>query len=140
MLGSVVLRYLDGVDDSLVNNIRILLNESLAPDPALSDDSVTTLQLLCQEVGGSFHDRLCTPVFCAAMSVLWMIRALDEAAQRARNSLRNAPRGDAPAKGCAIDPPEFTRNHPHAQVQTVRVSHDNDDEYLDRMNKRQRVL
>ena len=72
MLRSVVLRYLDGVDDSLVNNIRILLNESLAPDPTLSDDSVATLPLLCQEVGGYYHDRLCTPVFCAAMSVLWM--------------------------------------------------------------------
>ena len=51
------------------------------------------------------------------------------------------PRGEMPpSKACAIDPPEFTRNHPHAQLQTVRVSHDNDDEYLDRMNKRQRVL
>ena len=34
--------------------------------------SVTTLRLVCQEVRGSFHDRICTPVFCAAMSVLWM--------------------------------------------------------------------
>ena len=35
----------------------------------------------------------------------FQVRALDEPAQRARNSLRSAPRGDAPAKGRVIDPP-----------------------------------
>ena len=59
MLGSVVLRYLEEVDDSLVNSIRTLLTESFVPDSTLFDDSVTTLRLVCQEVGGSFHDRLC---------------------------------------------------------------------------------
>ena len=42
----------------------------------------------------------------------------------------------SPPKGRVIDPPVLTRDHPHAQVQTVRVSHVNDDDYLDRMNKR----
>ena len=72
MLGKVVLRYLEGVDDPLVDAIRTLLSESLAPGGKLSDGSVATLQLMRQEVGGSFQDRLCTPVFCTAMSVLWM--------------------------------------------------------------------
>ncbi len=72
MLGRVVLRYLEGVDDPLVDDIRTLLNESLVPGGMLSDRSMATLQLMCQEVGGSFQDILCTPVFCTAMSVLWM--------------------------------------------------------------------
>ena len=72
MLGKVVLRYLDDVDDPVVNAIRALLSETLVPGCKLSEGSVTTLQSICQEVGCSFHDRLGTPVFCTAMSVLWM--------------------------------------------------------------------
>ena len=72
-------------------------------------------------------------------TVFFQVRALDDAAQCARNNLRNAPRGNAPLKACTTDPPAFTRKHSHAQVQTVRVSHANDDEYLGRMDKRQRV-
>ena len=72
-------------------------------------------------------------------TVFFQVRALDDAAQCAQNNLRNAPRGNAPLKACTIDPPAFTRKHSHAQVQTVRVSHANDDEYLGRMDKRQRV-
>ena len=37
-----------------------------------STSGVTTLRTLCQEVGCSFHDELCIPVCCTALSVLWM--------------------------------------------------------------------
>ena len=68
-----MVRYVEGVDDPLVNNIRTLLCEGLASDPArLSEGSLSTLLLMCQEVGGTYHDRLRAPVFCAAVAVLWL--------------------------------------------------------------------
>ena len=56
----------------------------------------------------------------------FQVRALEEPATRAQNSLRSAPRGVALPRGRVIDPPVLTRDHPHARVQTVRVSHVND--------------
>ena len=38
----------------------------------LTDSSVTTLQTICQEVGCDFHQGLCIPVCCTAISVLWL--------------------------------------------------------------------
>ena len=99
------------------------------PDTVTKEDIQFAERATLQELSLSIDD-----------TCFFQVRALDEPAQRARNSLRSAPRGDAPAKGRVIDPPEFTRDHPHAQLQTARVSHDNDDEYLDRMNKRPRVF
>ena len=49
-----------------------MLCEGLASDPALSEGSLSTLLLMCQEVGGTYHDRLRAPVFCAAVAVLWL--------------------------------------------------------------------
>ena len=68
MLGKVVLRYLEGVDDPLVNNIRGLLNEGLIPGKVLSERSRATLQEMCQEVGSSFR------IFFALRSLvqLWL--------------------------------------------------------------------
>ena len=68
MLGKVVLRYLEEVDDQVVNAIRDLLRETLGQSQQLTGCSIATLQTICQEVGCSFHQGLCTP----AMSVLWV--------------------------------------------------------------------
>ena len=72
MLGKVVLRYLEEVDDPVVNAIRTLLCEMLGDARQLTLGSVTTLQTICQEVGCDFHQGLCSPVFCTAVAVLWM--------------------------------------------------------------------
>ena len=72
MLGKVVLRYLEEVDDPIVNALRKLLHETLGNARQLTDSSVTTLQTICQEVGCDFHQGLCIPVCCTAISVLWL--------------------------------------------------------------------
>ena len=72
MLGKVILRYLEEVDDPVVKAIRHLLGERLGQTRQLTGGSVTTLQTLCQEVGINFHQGLCSPVFCTAVAVLWM--------------------------------------------------------------------
>ena len=60
MLGKVVLRYLEDVDDPLVNAIRALLRETLGQSRQLTGGSIAALQSICQEVGCGFHQRLCT--------------------------------------------------------------------------------
>ena len=63
---------------------------------------------------------------------------LDPYAEQAIQLLNAAPRRDTAAvvrKGAV---PKHTRNHPHANVQTERVSHANNAEYLERQTKRQR--
>ena len=72
MLGKVVLRYLEEVDDPMVNAIRKLLSETLGQVRQLTHCSVITLQTMCQEVGCDFHQGLCPPVFCTAVSALWL--------------------------------------------------------------------
>ena len=72
MLGKVVLRYLEEVDDPIVNALRKLLPETLGDERQLTESSVATLRAICQEVGCDFHQGLCIPVCCTAISVLWM--------------------------------------------------------------------
>ena len=72
MLGKVVLRYLEEVDGPIVNALRKLLHETLGDERQLTDSSVATLRAICQEVGCDFHEGLCIPVCCTAISVLWM--------------------------------------------------------------------
>ena len=64
----------------------------------------------------------------------FQVRTLEEPANRAQNNLRSALRQVAPLPGRVIDPPVLTRDRPHALVQTVRASHVNDDDHLDRMS------
>ena len=72
LLGKVVLRYLVDVDDPLVKAIRALLIELLDDAHQLTLSGVATLQTICREVGCDFHQRLCSPVFCTAVIVLWL--------------------------------------------------------------------
>ena len=74
MLGKlkVVLRYLADVDDPVVKAIRALLVELLDDARQLTPGCVAKLQTICREVGCDFHQRLCSPVFCTAVVVLWL--------------------------------------------------------------------
>ena len=72
MLGKVVLRYLEDVDDPIVNEIRKMVGETIGSTQPLSQRSVATLRTVCQEVGCAFHEGLCIPVCCTALSVLWL--------------------------------------------------------------------
>ena len=72
MLGKVVLRYLEEVDDPVANAIRTLILDMLSDARQLTLSSVATLQSICQEIGCDLHRKLCFPVFCTAMVVLWL--------------------------------------------------------------------
>ena len=72
MLGEVLLRYLEGMDDPFVNQVKEMLRETVGSNCQCSDNSVATLRTLCQEVGCSYHDGLCVPVCSTAISVLWL--------------------------------------------------------------------
>ena len=72
MLGKVVLRYLEDVDDPIVNELREMIHETVGNMRPLSDKGIATLRTICQEVGCDFHPRLCIPVCCTALSVLWL--------------------------------------------------------------------
>ena len=72
MLGKVVLRYLEEVDDPVANAIWTLILEMLSEARQLTLSSVATLQSICQEIGCGFHRGLCSPVFCTAVVVNWL--------------------------------------------------------------------
>ncbi len=72
MLGSVVVRYLEGTDGSPVDDIWMLLAEGLSSDPKLTGASLSTLKMLSQEVVGVFFERFHAPVLRAALAVLWL--------------------------------------------------------------------
>ena len=72
MLGKVVLRYLEDVDDPIVNELREMVRETIGSTQPFSERSVATLRTVCQEVGCAFHEGLCIPVCCTALSVLWL--------------------------------------------------------------------
>ena len=71
-LGEVVLRYLVDVDDPVVKALRALLLELLGDVCRLTPEGMATLQTICREVGCDFQPRLCSPVFCTAVVVLWL--------------------------------------------------------------------
>ena len=63
---------------------------------------------------------------------------LDPYAEQAIQLLNAAPRRDTAVVVRKGTVPKHTRDHPHANVQTERVSHANNAEYLERQTKRQR--
>ena len=63
---------------------------------------------------------------------------LDPYAEQAIQLLNAAPRRDTAAVVRKGTVPKHTRDHPHANVQTERVSHANNAEYLERQTKRPR--
>ena len=52
--------------------IRALLVELLDDVCRLTPRCVATLQTICREVGCDFQQRLCSPIFCTAVVVLWL--------------------------------------------------------------------
>ena len=71
MLGKVVLRYLDGMDEPLINSIQVILRATMGGRSVASAEGIATLQSLCQ-VGCPYHDELCSTTCCVALVVLWM--------------------------------------------------------------------
>ena len=75
MLGKIVLRYLEGMDEPLINGIKTIktiLRETMGGTCLASAEGIATLRTLCQEVGCPYHDELCTTTCCIALAVLWM--------------------------------------------------------------------
>ena len=72
MLGKVVLRYLEVMDEPLINGVKAMIRETMGGTCLSSTDGIATLRTLCQEVGCPFHDELCITVCCTALAVLWM--------------------------------------------------------------------
>ena len=58
MLGKVVLRYLDGMDEPLINRVQAILRATMGGRSVSSEEDIVTLQLLCQEVGCPYHEEL----------------------------------------------------------------------------------
>ena len=72
MLGKVVLRYLESMDEPLINGVKAMIRETMGGTCLSSAVGISTLRTLCQEVGCPFHDELCITVCCTALAVLWM--------------------------------------------------------------------
>ena len=72
MLGKVVLRYLEGMDEPLINSIQVILRATMGGMSVASAEGIATLQSLCQEVGCPYHDELGSTACCVALVVLWM--------------------------------------------------------------------
>ena len=64
----------------------------------------------------------------------------DPHAEHAIQLLNAAPRKDAATAGRKGTEPKHTRDHPYANVQTERIFHTNNAEYLERQMKRQRYV
>ena len=72
MLGKVVLRYLDGMDEPLINRVQVILRATMGGRSVSSEEDIVTLQLLCQEVGCPYHEELRSTACSVALVVLWM--------------------------------------------------------------------
>ena len=72
MLGKIVLRYLEGMDEPLINGIKAIIRETMGGTCLASAEGIAALRTLCQEVGCPFHDELCITTCCTALAVLWM--------------------------------------------------------------------
>ena len=72
MLGKVVLRYLESMEEPLINGVKAMIRETMGGTRLSSTVGISTLRTLCQEVGCPFHDELCITVCCTALAVLWM--------------------------------------------------------------------
>ena len=58
MLGKVVVRYLEGMDEPLINSIQVILRATMGGMNVASAEGIATPQSLCQEVGCPYHDEL----------------------------------------------------------------------------------
>ena len=72
MLGKVVLRYLDGMDEPLIHRVQVILRATMGGRSVSSEEDIVTLQLLCQEVGCPHHEELRSTACSVALVVLWM--------------------------------------------------------------------
>ena len=72
MLGKVVLRYLDRMDEPLINRVQVILRATMGGRSVSSEEDIVTLQLLCQEVGCPYHEELRSTACSVALVVLWM--------------------------------------------------------------------
>ena len=70
MLGKVVLRYLEGMDEPLINSIQAILRATMGGMSVASAEGIATLQSLCQEVGCPYHDELLRHLLCCTCSAL----------------------------------------------------------------------
>ena len=70
MLGKVVLRYLEGLDEPLINSIQAILRATMGGMCLASAEGIATLQSLCQEVGCTYHDELLHHLLCRTCSAL----------------------------------------------------------------------
>ena len=70
MLGKIVLRYLEGMDEPLINGIKAILRETMGGTCLVSAEGIATVRTLCQEVGRPYHDELCITTCCIALAVL----------------------------------------------------------------------
>ena len=77
MPGKVVLRYLEGMDEPLINSIQVILQATMGGMSVASAEGIATLQSLCQEVGCPYHDELGSTTCCVALG-----SALDGPASR----------------------------------------------------------
>ena len=71
MLGKVVLRYLEGMDEPLIKGVEAMIRETMGGTCLSSMEGIATLRTLCQEVGCPFHDELCITTCCTALAA-WM--------------------------------------------------------------------
>ena len=71
-VGQGGLRYLDGMDEPLINRILVTLRATMGGRSVASAEDIVTLQLLCQEVGCPYHEELRSTACCVALLVLWM--------------------------------------------------------------------
>ena len=69
MLGKVVLRYLEGMDEPLINGIQAILRETMGGTCLASAEGIATLQSLCQ-VGCPYHDHHLLYRTCCALDGL----------------------------------------------------------------------
>ena len=69
MLGKVVLRCLEGMDEPLINSIQAILRATMGGMSVALAEGIATLQSLCQEVGCPYHDELCSTTCCVALVV-----------------------------------------------------------------------
>ena len=72
MLGKVVLRYLEFIDELLINEVKAMIRETMGGACLSSTVGISTVRTLCQEVGCPFHEKLRITVCCTALAVLWM--------------------------------------------------------------------
>ena len=123
------LRYLEGMDEPLINGIKTILRETMGGTCLASAEGIATLRTLCQEVGCPYHDELCITTCCIALAVLWMVLHKDffncvaERAVKPCRSARSKTRGgmikshDTCKTGSKHQHPNKQKHEPNANKQ-----------------------